>query len=36
MVTTMADSDSNIVFVGKKPLMSYVLAAVMQLNGKSA
>jgi DNA-binding protein len=36
LVTTMADRDSNIVFVGKKPLMSYVLAAVMQLNGKEA
>ena len=28
----MAARDDAIVYVGKKPLMSYVLAAVMQLN----
>jgi len=26
-------SDSNIIFVGKKPAMNYVLACVTQLNG---
>ncbi len=32
----MADIDSNVVFIGKKPAMSYVLACVTQFNdGKS-
>lgn len=29
----MADQADNTVYVGKKPLMTYVLATVMQLNG---
>jgi len=28
----MAGNDDSFVYVGKKPLMSYVLAAVMQIN----
>ncbi|MFQ6021011.1 MAG: DNA-binding protein Alba [Candidatus Aenigmatarchaeota archaeon] len=32
----MAEAESNVVFVGKKPAMSYVLACVTQFNdGKS-
>jgi DNA-binding protein len=27
--------DDNIIFIGKKPLMSYVLAALRQINGAS-
>jgi DNA-binding protein len=32
----MAQRDKSVIFVGKKPLMSYVLATVMQLNSESA
>ena len=28
----MAEMDSNVVFIGKKPVMSYVLACVTQFN----
>jgi DNA-binding protein len=31
----MAGNDDSFVYVGKKPLMSYVLAAVMQINTES-
>jgi len=31
----MAGKDDNYVYVGKKPLMAYVLAAVMQINTDS-
>lgn len=31
----MAGNDDSYVFVGKKPLMAYVLAAVMQINTES-
>ena len=31
----MAGNDDSFVYVGKKPLMAYVLAAVMQINTES-